>query len=268
VPGAIRAATIAARWLRHFGWAGRLRRAARLLALPLSDAYRGPSRAFDLHLSPWGRNEAVVDTLLPAWTRASRAATPLGAMLAFDQQVWLPDDILLKSDRTTMAHALELRPPLLDHLLVDEVAGWPDAWKLAGGENKRILRWAAEGVVPREILDRPKVGFATPSGAWLRGALADLVQSRVVGPRSLAWATGDLRLVHVIIAQHRAGRDRTSELWPLLALELWRQDVLPAVPLVPAEREPETADVSTTGAACSRPPHRAEPDGPPPELPE
>jgi len=211
---------------------GRLQRAARLFAE--TTHYRGVARAFDDGLRPaWGSPGAADRALAPSWQRAMRAATPLGKVLAFDQQVWLADDLLLKADKMTMAHALELRPPLLDVRLMEEVAAWPDEWKTDGTVGKKILYAAAEGLVPREILDRPKNGFGTPSGAWLRGPLRDMAWDLLLGPGSLACDRDESQLIESFLEAHASGRDHANQLWTLLSLEVWR-DAIEGVPTVHA----------------------------------
>jgi asparagine synthase (glutamine-hydrolysing) len=221
VPGLAAAARAAATMLPP----GRLRRTAELLAEPAEARYRGVSRAFDDERRPWGSQGAIARLLEPARTHADRAPSLLRRLLVLDQQVWLPDDILLKSDRMSMAHSLELRPPLLDPILVEEIAGWPDEWLARGGAGKAILRHAAHGIVPRAVLDRPKMGFATPMAAWLRGALRPLATELLTDRGSLAAERGELALVRRLLAEHRAGLDRTAELWALASLELWRREV-------------------------------------------
>lgn len=221
---------------------GKWRRLAELVA---RGDYRGVSRAFDDAERPaWGAPDAVERALGSARAHAAKAPTFLGRLLAFDQQVWLPDDILLKSDRMSMAHALELRPPLLDHRMIEEVSSWPDAWKQNGSTSKAILRHAADGVVPREILERTKMGFGTPYGTWLREELRTVAEDRIAGRGSLAWQRGELPLVRRLLKQHAGGRDRADELWALLTLETWLQDVLPRVETVAPDLAEPAADSS------------------------
>lgn len=208
---------------------GKWKRAASLVA----GSYRGVARAFDT--PPWGAASALDRALASSWERASRAPTALGRALAFDQQVWLADDLLVKADKMTMAHALELRPPLLDVRLIEEIAAWPDEWKHDGKVGKRVLRAACEGLVPRDILDRPKNGFGTPSAGWLRGPLRELTLELLLGPGSLACDREEADLVETLLDEHLSGRDRSNELWTLLSLEAWRDAV--DVPVVHAEFE-------------------------------
>jgi len=204
---------------------GKVRRAARLLDEPLERAYFGVSRAFDdglrAQLCLGAEGPGAQPLLQPHWMR-SRRFTPLRRLLYLDQRVWLPDDLLVKADKMTMAHALELRVPLLDHHLVEYAWSLPDAMKLRGGVGKLLLRRAAQGRVPRFVLQRPKQGFATPTASWLRGGLYDLMEDALFQRRSFARERFDLRLVTRLCREHRAGRaDRSAELWPLLVLELW-----------------------------------------------
>jgi asparagine synthase (glutamine-hydrolysing) len=203
--------------------AGRWARVARFLAAPPDQAYRGVARALDD--APWGRPGAAERALAPSRARARSAPDLLGRLLAFDQEAWLADDLLVKADKMTMAHALELRPPLLDVRLLEELAGWPSAWKHDGRVGKKILRRAASGLVPQAVLDRPKIGFGTPSGAWLRGPLASLTRDLLCGPESLAADRGGRARIEALLDEHAHGRDRANELWALLALESWRHAV-------------------------------------------
>jgi asparagine synthase (glutamine-hydrolysing) len=230
----------------------RLRRAAALAALPLEERYRGVSRAFDraglaalLGGGAEAAERAVRAALAPRW-RASAHMTPLARMLYLDLTVWLPDDLLAKADKVTMSAGLELRVPLLDHRLVERAFALPDRYKVAGGEGKRLLRRAARGRVPRPILERPKMGFATPAAAWLRGPLAELTRSVLTDGASLAAERAARTQVEHLIAEHARGADRTAELWTLLDLELWRARLAQLAPLsderAAARLEPAAGD--------------------------
>jgi asparagine synthase (glutamine-hydrolysing) len=210
----------------------KLRRVARLFGHPLEQAYRGVSRAFDddvvvqLHknvVQPHNIAETLARLLDPYW-EATRGMTPLRRMLYLDCSVWLPDDLLVKADKMTMAHAIELRVPFLDHELMEHAWALPDHLKIAGGVGKALLRKAARGRVPQAILDRPKMGFATPTAAWLRGGLRELTHDLLLDRRALARDRFDLGFVQTLLARHAAGADRSAELWPLLVLELWHRN--------------------------------------------
>jgi asparagine synthase (glutamine-hydrolysing) len=221
-------------WLARLGGqlpSRKLRRVARALGLPLEAAYRGVARALDddlimrLHKNGAHRHpsaEVVRRLLAPHW-EATRGMTPLRRMLYLDGRVWLPDDLLVKADKMTMAHALELRVPFLDHELMEHAWALPDRLKIGGGVGKLLLRRAARGRVPQAILERPKRGFATPTAAWLRGGLRALAYEALTDGRSLTSTRFDKGVVRRLLARHQAGDDRSAELWPLLVLELWHR---------------------------------------------
>src|SRR5207248_10440277 len=105
---------------------------------------------------------AALESLFDRYYGAVGGASALNRMLYVDTKVWLPDDLLLKADKMTMANALELRVPFLDHRLVEFAAQLPANMKLAGGKGKALLRRTMTGVLPDSILNRPKRGFPVP----------------------------------------------------------------------------------------------------------
>jgi asparagine synthase (glutamine-hydrolysing) len=224
----------------------RMRRAARLLELPLELGYRGVSRAFDddarAELCHGAALPPPYALLAPHWA-PTRGMSALRRMLYLDTRVWLPDDLLVKADKMTMAHAIELRVPFLDHKLVELAWSLPDRMKLDGVVGKALLRRAVRGRVPDAVLDRPKQGFATPAGAWLRTSLRDTARAALLDRGSLARERFDMSLIERLLTQHDAGQDRAAELWPLLVLELWRAE------FATATRARASADVETVYAA-------------------
>ncbi|HEX4462383.1 MAG TPA: asparagine synthase (glutamine-hydrolyzing) [Polyangia bacterium] len=210
----------------------KLRRAARLCAGTLETSYRGVSRAFDddvverlhkTHSHGANASDVLHSLLAPHW-EATRGMTPLRRMLYLDGKVWLPDDLLVKADKMTMAHAIELRVPFLDHELMEHTWSLPDHMKIAGGVGKALLRKAARGRVPQAVLDRPKMGFGTPTAAWLRGGMRDMADAALFDPRSLAHERFDTPFLHQLWDRHQAGADLSAELWPLVVLELWHRN--------------------------------------------
>jgi asparagine synthase (glutamine-hydrolysing) len=228
-------------------------RARRLLGHldALERSYRGVARAFarpDLdRLWPGRANDRLVELFADGWAR-TRGWSPLRRLLAHDLDGWLPDELLLKADRMTMAHGVELRVPLLDHVLVEETWRLPDEYLLEGRVGKALLRRAARGRVPEAILRRTKRGFSTPVAAWLRGELYERARAALLSPHSLARARFELPYVIALLEQHRRGSDRSAELWPLVVLELWHEGLQRA--LDPRLR----SDVGVTvGASCPPP---------------
>jgi asparagine synthase (glutamine-hydrolysing) len=123
-----------------------------------------------------------------------------------------------------MAHSLEVRVPLLDHKLVEFVATLPPAWKLKAGKTKVLLRTVLDGAVPREAFDRPKHGFTSPIGRWLRRDLAGYAGDTICSRRALERGYFDPEAVRALWAAHRDGRGNFEhEIWMLLMLESWHR---------------------------------------------
>jgi asparagine synthase (glutamine-hydrolysing) len=146
----------------------------------------------------------------------------LGGMLAADVATLLPDDFLVKVDRASMAHGLEVRPPLLDHELLELAARIPSAWKVRGGETKWVFKEAFRARLPASAIDRPKRGFELPTDAWLRGPLRETFEAAVLSRRSAAAALLDQAAAGSLYRGHLAGVGRHGQvLWSLLVLARW-----------------------------------------------
>lgn len=152
---------------------------------------------------------------------------PVQRMLYTDTQIILPDTFLEKVDKSTMAHSIEVRVPLLGADLTSYVMGLPSALKVRRGQKKYILRKALRGVVPDEILDGPKTGFGVPYGFWLREPLAEYLRSVVLDPSSRHSGLFDLPEAERAIAEHVGGlRNHEHLLYKLLNLALWQHEYL------------------------------------------
>ena len=132
-----------------------------------------------------------------------------------DLKTWLPGDILVKVDRTAMAHSLEVRVPMLDHTFVDWALGLPLAARQRHGEGKVLLKRAFERLVPKDVLYRPKQGFSVPLAGWFRGPLGQHFRARMLSKSGLASAQFvDLATVQQLLEQHQSGwRDHSRALW-------------------------------------------------------
>ncbi len=154
----------------------------------------------------------------------SDAVDPLDRLLELDQRSYLPDDILVKVDRASMAASIEARAPLLDHRVVELAARMPARWKLAGREGKAVWKDVVRPLVPRGVVDRKKKGFGMPVARWLRGPWRHLLD-RYLGAGA-AGRSGwlDQRVVDGLIDDHTSGRrDRRKQLWTLLILRRWQE---------------------------------------------
>ena len=153
---------------------------------------------------------------------ACGSSDPLDRALYLDVKTYLVDDILTKVDKMSMAVSLEARVPLLDHKLLEFVATVPTALKIKNGRRKYLLRRLLERRVPKTIVDRPKHGFEAPTGAWLKGPLAPMVDALLLDGRLRDRGIFDHRAVASIWCEHRDGdRDHRHRLWNLVMLELW-----------------------------------------------
>jgi asparagine synthase (glutamine-hydrolysing) len=152
------------------------------------------------------------------------ARDPLGAMLYLDSKTYLPGDILTKVDRMSMAVSLEARVPLLDHKLIEFAARVPSSMKMRGLETKHLFKRAVRGLVPDEILDRPKQGFGVPVARWINDELRERVRDTLADPRAATRGYFDPRHTGRLLAEHERGRrDHSTALWALFMLELWHR---------------------------------------------
>ena len=150
---------------------------------------------------------------------------PLAAqMMAFDFETYLPEDCLTKVDRMSMAHSIESRVPLLDHLVVELAASLPVSMKIQDGRRKHLLKQLAFRLVPREVLDRPKQGFGVPIGHWFRGSLREVFGDILGSPTTRSRGYFDYTFIDRLLDEHlSARRDHSLRLWQLLVFELWHR---------------------------------------------
>jgi asparagine synthase (glutamine-hydrolysing) len=212
---------------RHSKWLNYSRLAKNFLgaaASPFTERYRSYVGVFTsaeadalMTKSPAVRFDAIAESF-----RRVGGEDPLARMFAVDASTQMADDLLMLTDKMTMAASLECRVPFLDHELVELAAGIPANMKVAGGELKSLMKRALADVLPQEVLYRPKRGFGAPMGAWMKGALSEMLGSAL--SRESLESRGLLNAGPVarLIADHRANRiDGTDKLLALLNLEIW-----------------------------------------------
>lgn len=153
---------------------------------------------------------------------ATDAGTLLDRLLAADMKTYL-HELLMKQDQMSMAASIESRVPFLDHKLVEFAARLPVRMKLRGWTTKHVLRRAMQGVLPPEILTRPKMGFPVPVGKWLRGPYRHLLDEYVLSDRARKRGMFAPEYVAELVARHSAGEDHTERLWSLLNFEIWQR---------------------------------------------
>jgi len=163
-----------------------------------------------------------LDRLLLEIRERSSTGDELMPYLWFDQRYFLPDDILMKVDRMSMAHAVEVRPPFLDHRIVEFAAALPSSFKIRGGSQKYLLRELMKDVLPEDVITRKKTGLDIPAHEWLRGPLRPLMEE------AINWGTAaysDVFQKSVIDRHVRDHIERRANLgyhlWGLMILFLW-----------------------------------------------
>ena len=168
------------------------------------------------------------------------AEDPVSQMLYVDTKTYMVADILTKVDRMSMATSLEVRVPLLDHVFVEWATRLPVDWKIRDGKQKYILRKLAERVgVPREVLYRPKQGFAMPLVHWMKHELKELITSVLLDPRTLQRGYFEARGVRRLLDEHfRGRRNHSGRIWRLLMFELWHRNYLERIQPTDANDEP------------------------------
>jgi len=156
----------------------------------------------------------------------------LRAMLLDDLRAWLPDNLLERGDRMTMAASVELRPPFLDDDIVEFALSLPERLLVRGGTTKWLVKQVARRHLPTVIVQRPKSGFRVPLDAWFRDGLHDLARDLVSDPASITRAHLDPAAVTGIFDAHRAGRrDESIRIWTLASLEMWHRGLRDGIPV-------------------------------------
>lgn len=163
-----------------------------------------------------------LDAFFERSTAERNGMSDLTFMLYLDTKYWLPDDLLLKADKMTMAASLELRVPFLDPEIVEFAAGLPDDYKIREGEGKHILKKAMKGLLPDNIIYRTKQGFPLPLRQWLQGSLYGPTRDILLSSRFLDRGIVRRDYVEGVLGSHRAGKeDHSRRIFSFLALEIW-----------------------------------------------
>ena len=159
---------------------------------------------------------------LPSCLQDEGHLRPAARMMAYDSLTYLPDDILVKVDRAAMAVGLETRAPFLDHRVAEVAWRLPMAMKIRGNQGKWLLRQLLDTYVPRELIERPKAGFAIPIGVWLRGPLRSWAAELLHPDRLLREGYLRPEPISLLWQQHLSGRhNHTAKLWTVLMWQAW-----------------------------------------------
>ncbi len=155
------------------------------------------------------------------YLKETDADTLLNKLLYVDMKTYL-HELLMKQDQMSMAASIESRVPFLDHKLVEFTARLPERMKLRGWTTKYILRRSMKGILPEEILRRPKMGFPVPVGAWFRGRFRSVIDEYVLSERAMSRGLFDAAFVSRLVEQHQSGASNHAErLWALVNFEMW-----------------------------------------------
>lgn len=221
-------------FINRFAGSPKLRKYVPLINVPLQSYYysriSGPNTFFNSHTSELyskdfshtANKEFSLKPVKQYFGNVGKKSV-LNQMLYIDTKTALPDDLLLKADKMTMANSIELRVPLLDHKLLEFAATLPDNFKVHGFTTKYIAKKTLRNRVPQEILDRKKVGFPVPFGAWLKGELKDLVHDLLLDRESIARGYFNRNCVENLISDHSKSGGYPKEILSLMSLELWHR---------------------------------------------
>jgi asparagine synthase (glutamine-hydrolysing) len=160
---------------------------------------------------------------VPPFDSDPRSST-LRRILYADQTSWLPDNLLERGDRMTMAASIESRVPFLDHELAGFVSTLPDRYRVKGLTTKWVLRQAAQELLPKAILERPKVGFRVPVNRWFQGPMREYLRDHLQASGSMTRKYYDGQVLDRVVDDHVQGKQNHEKLlWALLNLEIWHR---------------------------------------------
>jgi asparagine synthase (glutamine-hydrolysing) len=223
--------------LNHITESGRLTKYRQLLSTPFESYYysrtSSPFTFFNgeankLYTSDFLHSVDKKRSVSPAqaYLQSQQEKDTLSKMLYVDTKTWLPDDLLIKADRMTMANSIELRVPLLDHKILEFAASLPRAHKVHGFTTKYIAKRALRGSVPKEILERKKVGFPVPYESWMRGELKDWLRGILLDRKTIARGYFRKAAIERLISEDADSGRYSKELFSLAVLELWHREFL------------------------------------------
>jgi asparagine synthase (glutamine-hydrolysing) len=189
----------------------------------------------------------VFDAVTAPYRRCASTDAVQRAQYA-DLKVYLPNDPLVKVDRMSMAHSLEIRCPLLDHRVIELAFQIPARHKMLGHQSKYLLRQLAARRLPKAVADGRKRGFTAPVGEWIAGAYAQQFRDEVLGPSSRACDVFDRARVGKLASDHFAGRaDHAFALWAIWVFDRWARGLMPP----PSAKSDQAVSAGYASAASS-----------------
>jgi asparagine synthase (glutamine-hydrolysing) len=230
--------------VNHFVKSKRMAKYPSMVDLPIESYYysrtSGPasffnSHAAELYSKDFARQVDKQFSIGPATScftsTVGNGNSPVNRMLYVDSRTSLPDDLLLKADKMTMANSIELRVPLLDHKLLEFAASLPENFKVHGFTTKYLVKMALKNRLPKEIMERKKVGFPVPYDTWMRTELKDWVRDILLDRESMSRGYFDKKCIENLIAEDIRTHRYPKEILSLVALELWHRNFLEDKPI-------------------------------------
>ena len=212
---------------------------ARLMRIPLEEYYYGRSaspqspfvRLRDELYAPGFRMQIDPEFSLryvrQCFTNV-RGLITLSKMLYVDTKTWLPDDLLVKADKMSMANSVELRVPLLDHKVLEFAASLPSEYKLKGLTTKYILKRALDGRVPKSVIERKKAGLPVPLQSWMSGKLRDFSRDLLLDRQTMGRGYFRKSTIESLLQAAEKERKYGKEVFSLIVLELWHREFIDA----------------------------------------
>jgi asparagine synthase (glutamine-hydrolysing) len=203
----------------------------KLLRIPLDQGYFGVASVFSeddkiklVSVDVKKTFNAGLPERFRSYYDKTKGLSPLQRMQYIDIKTWLPDELLIKADKMSMANSIELRVPLLDHKLVEYAFNLPDKFKANAWNSKIILRNMMKKRLPDKILKRRKVGFDIPLESWLKNDLFEFTRELLLSKRSQERGYFNSNYVRELIDQHVSGRrNNVEKIWSLITLEAWHR---------------------------------------------
>jgi asparagine synthase (glutamine-hydrolysing) len=197
---------------------------AMMKANSLLDIYRTTICLWPLKEVPLLTGRELPESIFEQTFQKSRGLSVLSRLMEIDQKTYLPDAMLTKVDRASMAVSLEVRVPLLDHRLIEYTLLLPEQLKYRNGEGKYILKKLLSRYLPIQLFERPKMGFAVPVDKWFRNGLKELLQDYLSPERVKREGLFDHNIVEQKIREHLSGKmNHQYRLWALLMWQMWRE---------------------------------------------
>jgi asparagine synthase (glutamine-hydrolysing) len=237
--------------LRTFGRRLGADEAARYLSLVDHFSWEERKSLYGPILRPTLVNDAAL-ALFRRTLDASSARDEVSRFCALDARTYLPDDIMTKVDIASMTFGLEARAPFVDHAVMELGAALPGRLKLRRGQGKYILKQAFADVVPPEIRDRRKKGFASPVRGWFGGPLRSFARERLLSPEARGRGLFEAAAIERLLARHAAGEDHGERIWNLVVLEEWYREMVDGRAHFQAEVEERAMALAQEEAACGQ----------------